>query len=112
MICVEIDSADEWTAHAPLLTRFARAAGAINMFGSITYPIAQLLQARLSALVVLKVAPMHVAAGAAIATEIGLVVSDLGGAPVDWTTNGDLPSIVIAWPEHHASLMKAASGRA
>lgn len=112
MICVEIDSADEWAAHAPLLTRLARAAGAINMFGSAAYPIAQLLQGRLSALVVLKVAPMHVAAGAAIASELGLVVSDLHAAPIDWATDGDLPGIVIAWPEHHAALMKASAGRA
>lgn len=105
MICVEIDSADVWAAHAGLLTRLASTVGAINMFGSVAYPAAQLLLGRLAAVVVLRVAVMHVAAGAAIALELGLKVTDLRGAPIDWSTPGDLADIVIGWPEYHRSLI-------
>jgi myo-inositol-1(or 4)-monophosphatase len=106
-VCVEIDNGSEWPIYAPGVTRWAPAIGAINMYGSIAYPASQLLQGRLAALVVFRVAPVHVAAGALLAEEVGLRVSDVRGEPIDWSQDGDLPSLVMGWPEHHAALIEA-----
>lgn len=107
VVCVEIDNGAEWKTHAPEVVRWAPAVGAINMYSSIAYPAAQLLHGRLAALVVFRVAPVHVAAGAMIAAELGLRVTDIHGAPIQWSGDDDLPSIVIGWPEHHAALVEA-----
>lgn len=106
VVCVEIDSG-QWSEYAPSVARWASAAGVINMFSSIAYPGAQLLQGRLAALVVFRVAPVHVAACAAIGQELGLRITDARGGPIDWSQDGDLPSLVIGWPEHHAALIEA-----
>ncbi len=39
--------------------------------------------------------------------ELGLRVTDVHGEPIDWSQDGDLPSLVIGWPEHHAALIEA-----
>ena len=106
VVCVEIDSG-HWSRYGHDVARWAPAAGVINMFSSIAYPGAQLAHGRLAALVVFDVAPMHVAASAAVALELGLRVTDALGEPVDWSTNNDLPSVVIGWPDHHAALLEA-----
>lgn len=108
-VCVEIDNGSEWPTYAPGVIRWAPVIGAINMYSSIAYPASQLLQGRLAAIVVFRVAPVHVAAGALLAAELGLRVSDARGAPIDWSQNGDMPSIVMGWPEHHAALIEAIS---
>ena len=47
---------------------------------------------------------VHVAAGAMIATELGLSVTDSRGSPINWG-HGHLPFLVVGWPAAHAQLI-------
>jgi len=48
---------------------------------------------------------VHVAAGAMIATELGLSVTDGRGSPINWG-NDHIPLVVVGWPPIHAQLIK------
>jgi len=107
VVCVEIDNGDQWPVQAARVAPWAPKVGAINAYTSIAYPGVQLILGRLAALVVFRVAPVHVAATALIAQELGLRVTDTRGRPVDWSGNDELPEVVIGWPEQHAALVQA-----
>ena len=62
---------------------------------------------RLAAAVFYKIAPMHIAAGACIAVELGLRVTDFLGRDLDWNSVEDLPIVVMGWPEIHGQLIDA-----
>ena len=104
---VEADGGHEWdrvlTAGIPWVSQV----GQINTFASAAYPAAQLCLGRLSAAVFYKIAPVHIAAGACIAMELGLPATDAQGQSLDWTVEGDLPVVVMGWPEVHGRIIEA-----
>jgi fructose-1,6-bisphosphatase/inositol monophosphatase family enzyme len=81
--------------------------GHVNTFASAAYPAAQVCMGRMAAVVFYKIAPVHIAAGACIAMEMGLPVTDGQGQPLDWATEEDLPMVVMGWPDVHSQLIKA-----
>ena len=87
----------EWTAHV----------GQINSFASAAYPVGQVLLGRLHAVVFYTIGAVHLAAGAAIAAEVGVAVTDGRGEPLDWASDHDFELVVIGWPEVHAELLEA-----
>ena len=81
--------------------------GQIYSFSSAAYPLGQLSLGRLHAVVFYRVAPVHVAAGAAIAQEAGIRVTDGQGRPLEWDDDERAFDIVVAgWPEPHAALLE------
>ncbi len=101
---LEIDGGDEWVRLLKGGLEWVAKVNHIYMFASASFPIAQVLLGRLAAMVIYGVTPVHLAAGCAIALEMGLRVTDAGGAPIDWATDDEHEVIVIAWPEVHAEL--------
>ena len=109
-VALEIDGGPEWDRLATSKLGWARHAGQINSFTSAAYPIGQLLLGRLHAAVFYKIASVHLAAGAAIASELGVRVTDSQGARLDWTRVDDFECAVVGWPDVHAELIEALSG--
>ncbi len=79
-------------------------------FASAAYPMGLICLGRLAAFVIYGVEPVHLAAGSAIALELGLDVTDDRGAPIDWSSDGELPVVVAGWPSVHAQLIAAMRG--
>jgi fructose-1,6-bisphosphatase/inositol monophosphatase family enzyme len=104
---LEIDGPEEWRRRLARGLGWVPACGQVNTFASAAYPIGLVCLGRLSALVIYGVEPVHLAAGAAIALELGLRVTDCAGAQVDWSGDTELPNVVCAWPEVHADLVAA-----
>jgi fructose-1,6-bisphosphatase/inositol monophosphatase family enzyme len=51
--------------------------------------------------------PVHFAAGAMIADELGVLVTGEAGEPIDWSNDDELPVVVIGWPVIHEQLLAA-----
>ena len=81
--------------------------GQINSFSSAAYSMAQVCLGRLAAGVFYRIGPMHLAAGGLIAQELGLPVTDETGESIAWSSEDDLPVVVVGWPEVHTQLIKA-----
>jgi fructose-1,6-bisphosphatase/inositol monophosphatase family enzyme len=58
-------------------------------------------------MVVYGVTPVHMAAGCAIALEMGLEVTDATGAPIDWAGDDEREVVVVSWPKVHGQLIEA-----
>ena len=78
-----------------------------NTFASAAYPIAQVCMGGMSGVVFYKIDSMHLAAGALIAQEVGAIVSDEHGNPLDWRSTDSYPVAIVAWPSIHTSLLQA-----
>ena len=104
---LEIDGGDAWARLLKGGLEWVAKASQVNTFASISYPVAQVLLGRLAAMVVYGVTPVHVAAGCAIALELGLKVTDGAGAPIDWSGDEEREVVVVAWPEVHTELIEA-----
>ncbi|MFP6593406.1 MAG: hypothetical protein VB860_00300 [Dehalococcoidia bacterium] len=59
-----------------------------------------------SAVVVYDVGTVHLAAGLAIAQELGLKVTDGGGGELDWGTKDPWPVMIAAWADAHDGLLE------
>ena len=55
--------------------------------------------------------PVHVAAGACIAYELGVEVTDDEGEPIDWSLDDEIPVIVFGWPEPHRQVIEGHGSR-
>ncbi len=104
---LEIDGGPEWDRVISEEVRWVSKVGQVNTFASAAYPAAQVCMGRLAAAVFYKINPVHIAAGACIASEHGLRVTDSQGRELDWSTDGDLPVVVIGWPDVHSQLIDA-----
>jgi fructose-1,6-bisphosphatase/inositol monophosphatase family enzyme len=60
---------------------------------------------RLPAAIFYGIEPVHFAAGAMIANELGVLVTDDQGASIDWSLDDELPVLVVGWPVIHEQLM-------
>ena len=104
---LEIDGGDTWRRLMAHGLEWVPRAGQVNTFASAAYPMAQLSQGRLAAGVFYGIEPVHLAAGAMIATELGLAVTDGAGAPLDWSQDEEFPVVVAGWPDVHRQLIAA-----
>ncbi len=75
-------------------------------FASMAYPLSQLCLGRLAAVVAYDVGTVHLAAGLAIAQELGLKVTDGSGDALDWSTKDAWPVMITAWPAAHEGLLE------
>jgi len=107
---LEIDGGDEWARLLKGGLEWVTKVSHVYTFASTSYPIAQVLLGRLAAMVVYGVTPVHMAAGCAIALELGLRVTDGAGAPIDWSGDEEREIVVVAWPEVHTELVEAMQG--
>ncbi len=75
-------------------------------YASMAYPLSQLCLGRLAGVVAYGVGAVHLAAGVAIAEELGLKVTDADGAVLDWSAENPWPVMVAAWPDAHSGLLE------
>lgn len=108
-VALEVDGGQEWARLAQSgQLKWIRGVGQIYSFSSAAYPLGQLGLGRLHAVVLYRAAPVHVAAGAAVAQEAGIRVTDGRGRPLEWDDDEREFDIVVAgWPEPHAALLEA-----
>ena len=106
-IGLEVDGPEEWRQRLAGDLDWIPLVSQINTFASAAYPIALVCLGRLPAGVFYGIEPMHFAAGAMIAQELGILVTDERGEPIDWSKDDELSVVVIGWPEIHSQLMDA-----
>jgi myo-inositol-1(or 4)-monophosphatase len=106
-IGLEVDGPEEWRARLTGDLDWIPSVSQINTFASAAYPIALVCLGRLTAGVFYGIEPMHFAAGAMIASELGIRVTDELGAPIDWSKDDELSVVVIGWPVIHEQLLAA-----
>jgi myo-inositol-1(or 4)-monophosphatase len=106
-IGLEVDGPEEWRARLSGDLDWIPSVSQINTFASAAYPIALVCLGRLPAGVFYGIEPMHFAAGAMIASELGIRVTDELGAPIDWLKDDELSVVVIGWPVIHEQLLAA-----
>ena len=69
----------------------------------------QLCLGRVDAVVFYGIEPVHLAAGALVAAELGLRVTDASGTDIDWSGDAEFPIVVVGWPKVHAELLASMS---
>jgi myo-inositol-1(or 4)-monophosphatase len=104
---LEVDGPEEWRTRLKSDLDWIPSVSQINTFASAAYPIALVCLGRLPAGVFYGIEPMHFAAGAMIASELGVRVTDEHGDPIDWSKDDELSVVVIGWPEIHSQLIAA-----
>ena len=75
-------------------------------YASMAYPLSQLCLGRLTAVVCHGVGRVHLAAGVAIAEELGIKVTDADGRGLDWNAKEPWDVMVAAWPDAHDGLLE------
>ena len=103
---LEVDGPDEWRRKLASGLEWIPSVSQINTFASATYPISLVCLGRLPAAVFYGIEPVHLAAGALIADELGICVTDDSGQVIDWSKDDELPAVVIGWPNIHDQLIK------
>ena len=117
VICLEVDGGNEWKRILDARSagqsdlEWVGSTGQTNIFSSAAYPIGQLCFGRLSAAVFYEIDSVHLAASALVAQELGAIVSDERGEPLDWTSEDAYAVAVVAWPSVHAALINAMADR-
>jgi myo-inositol-1(or 4)-monophosphatase len=110
---LEVDGGAEWLrllgpgTNGVSQLRWPGSVSHTNTFASAAYPIAQVCMGGMSGVVFYKIDSMHFAAGALIAQELGAIVSDDHGNPLDWRSTASYPVAIVAWPSIHTSLLAA-----
>ncbi len=104
---LEIDGPDEWRRKLASGLDWIPQVSQINTFASGAYPMAMLCLGRLPVTVFYGIEPMHLAAGAMIASELGILVTDDSGNDIDWSKDDELPVVVAGWPGIHQQLIEA-----
>lgn len=102
---LEVDGPEEWRQRLSGDLGWIPSVSQINTFASAAYPIALVCLGRMPAGVFYGIEPMHFAAGAMIASELGILVTDDQCEPIDWSKDDELSVVVIGWPEIHSQLM-------
>ncbi|MCH8230190.1 MAG: hypothetical protein IIA53_07670 [Chloroflexi bacterium] len=107
---LEIDGPDEWRQKLASGLEWIPQVSQINTFASSAYPMALLCLGRLPAAVFYGIEPVHLAAGAMIASELGILVTDDTGGAIDWSKDDELAVVVVGWPGIHKQLIETMSG--
>ena len=105
---LEIDGKDVWDRLA--ITgglRWVSKVGQANSFASAAYPLMQVCRGRMAGVVFYRIEPMHVAAGALAAENLGIRISDGDGNAIDWSSDDEFPIFVAAWESVHSELIDA-----
>ena len=107
-IGLEIDGKDVWERLATNgELRWLSKVGQAMSFASAAYPIMQVCLGRMAGVVFYRIEPMHIAAGALAATNLGIKVTDGLGRQIDWSSNAEVPIFVLAWDAVHSELIDA-----
>ena len=104
---LEVDGPDEWRQKLASGLEWIPSVSQINTFASAAYPISLVCLGRLPAAVFYGIEPVHLAGGALISAELGIRVTDDSGEAVDWSTDVELPAVVVGWPKIHDQLIAA-----
>ena len=104
---LEIDGPDEWRRKLASGLEWIPSVSQINTFASAAYPLSLVCLGRLPAAVFYGIEPVHLAGGALIASELGIRVTDENGEAIDWSTDMELPAVVVGWPKIHDQLIAA-----
>ncbi len=108
VIGLEIDGAADWRR---LLStgglKWLEQVGQSNSFSSAAYPLVQVCLGRMAGVVFYNIEAMHLAAGSLIAQELGVVVTDGCGQPIDWMSDEPLSIVAVGWPSVHRELVGA-----
>lgn len=80
--------------------------GRTTTYASMAYPLSQLCLGRLAGVVAYGVGMVHVAAGLAVAEELGIMVTDGNGDALEWADANPWPVMIAAWPDAHSGLME------
>ncbi len=107
---LEIDGPDGWRQQLASGLGWVPQVSQINTFASSAYPMALLCLGRLPAAVFYGIEPVHLAAGAMIASELGILATDDAGGAIDWSNDDELAVVVLGWPEIHQQLIEAMGG--
>lgn len=116
VVGLEVDGGAEWTrligpdANGRSKLSWPGSISHTNTFASAAYPISLVATGAMSGVVFYKIDSVHLAAGALIAQEAGVIVSDERGQPLDWRSEEPYPIAVLAWPSVHAELIAALRG--
>ncbi len=106
---LEVDGPDEWRARLSSGLEWIPHVSQVNTFASAAYPTALVCLGRLPAVVFYGIEPVHFAAGAMIASELGVSVTDEKGNEIDWSKDEELDVVVFGWQEIHAQLIDVMS---
>ena len=106
-IGIEIDSGPDWADRMASDLRWLRLNGQIYSFVSAAYPTAQVILGRMHGVVFHRITPVHLAASAIIAEELGIRVTGPSGQTLDWSNDEGFDRVVFAWPRTHNSLLEA-----
>ena len=105
-IVLEIDGGNEWRKLLKSKLNWISYVGQVNTFSSVAYPISHLCQGRLGGGVFYGIESVHLAAGALIAQELGMCVSDEENNIIDWKSNDEKPIVIIGWPQIHKDILE------
>lgn len=86
--------------------KWVRGVDHTTTYASMAYPLSQLCLGRFAGVVAYGVGTVHLAAGLAIAEELGVTVTDENGAALGWTDVNPWPVMIAAWPDAHAGLLE------
>ncbi|MCH8235171.1 MAG: inositol monophosphatase family protein [Chloroflexi bacterium] len=107
LVDLEIDGPDRSAAMmADGSLRWVSGVGRTTTYASMAYPLGQLCLGRLAGVVAYGVGTVHLAAGLAIAEELGVTVTDGNGDALDWTVESPWQVMIAAWPDAHAGLLE------
>ncbi|MBI21193.1 MAG: hypothetical protein CL780_02975 [Chloroflexi bacterium] len=105
-IVLEIDGGNEWRKLLKSKLNWISYVGQVNTFSSVAYPMSHLCQGRLGGGVFYGIDSVHLAAGALIAQELGMCVSDEENNIIDWKNNHEKPIVIIGWPQIHKEILE------
>ena len=106
VVGLEIDGPGEWRRKLASGLEWIPRVSRINTFASAAYPMALICLGRLPAAVFYVIEPVHLAAGAMIASELGVLVTDHAGGAIDWSKDDELAVVVVGWPVIHRQLIE------
>jgi myo-inositol-1(or 4)-monophosphatase len=106
-IGIEIDSGPDWAERMAGDLRWLKANGQVYSFVSAAYPAAQVILGRMHGVVFHRITPVHLAASAAVAGELGIRVTGPSGEELDWADDEGFDRVIFAWPRTHSALLQA-----
>jgi myo-inositol-1(or 4)-monophosphatase len=106
-IGIEIDSGPDWAERMAGDLRWLRVNGQVYSFVSAAYPTAQVILGRMHGVVFHRITPVHLAASAVIAEELGIRVTGPAGEKLDWADDEGFDRVLFAWPRTHHALLEA-----
>lgn len=107
MVGLEIDAGPRWAALSQSELHWTARVGQFTSFASAAYPLGQVILGRLHGVVFYEITNEHLAAGAGVARELGISVTDREGRALDWSSEAPNDVVVAGWPDIHHELLDA-----